>query len=144
MANNLGVDPFPDPVGHFGGPWRPFWILQAVRRCRWWVSAPGAARLVFSIRFKVIKKYLLILFSFVHNMFFSIFQLEVADKKIMFPNLFNCEGVWIPPQCWMSSQGIIIVTLPQCFVVPDKASIIISLIRYGLGRGDIKVWSDLC
>ena len=31
---NLGVDTFPDPVGHFGAPWRPFWILQAVRRCR--------------------------------------------------------------------------------------------------------------
>ena len=28
MANNLGSDPFPDPVGHFGAPWRPFWILQ--------------------------------------------------------------------------------------------------------------------
>ena len=47
MANNLGLDPFPDPVGHFGAPWRPFWILQAVRRCRRWASAPGAARLVF-------------------------------------------------------------------------------------------------
>ena len=23
---NLGVDTFPDPVGHFGAPWRPFWI----------------------------------------------------------------------------------------------------------------------
>ena len=34
MANNLGIDPFQDPVGHFGGPWRPFWILQAVWRCR--------------------------------------------------------------------------------------------------------------
>ena len=47
MANNLGLDPFPDPVGHFGGPWRPFWILQAVRRCRRWASAPGVTRLVF-------------------------------------------------------------------------------------------------
>ena len=48
MPNNLGLDPFPDPVGHFGAPWRPFWILQAVRRCRRWASAPGAARLVFN------------------------------------------------------------------------------------------------
>ena len=31
---NLEIDTFPDPVGHFGAPWRPFWILQAVRRCR--------------------------------------------------------------------------------------------------------------
>ena len=22
------LDPFPDPVGHFVAPWRPFWILQ--------------------------------------------------------------------------------------------------------------------
>ena len=29
-ANNLWLDPFPDPVGHFGDLWRPFWILQAV------------------------------------------------------------------------------------------------------------------
>ena len=29
----LGVDTFTDPVRHFGAPWRPFWILQAVRRC---------------------------------------------------------------------------------------------------------------
>ena len=34
---NLGVDTF---------PWRPFWILQAVWRCRQWASAPFAARLV--------------------------------------------------------------------------------------------------
>ena len=31
----LGSKSFPDPVGHFGAPWWPFWILQAVRRCRW-------------------------------------------------------------------------------------------------------------
>ena len=31
---NLGVDTFPDPVSHFWAHWRPFWILQAVRRCR--------------------------------------------------------------------------------------------------------------
>ena len=31
---NLGVDTFPDPVRHFGSPWRPFWVLQVVRRCR--------------------------------------------------------------------------------------------------------------
>ena len=28
MANNLGLDFFPDRVGHFWAPWRPFWILQ--------------------------------------------------------------------------------------------------------------------
>ena len=28
MANNLGLDPFPDPVGHFGLPWQPFWISR--------------------------------------------------------------------------------------------------------------------
>merc|ERR1719206_469724 len=26
--NNLGLDPFPDPVGHFWAPWRPFWISR--------------------------------------------------------------------------------------------------------------------
>ena len=31
---NLAVDTFPDPVGHFGAPWRPYWNLQVVRRCR--------------------------------------------------------------------------------------------------------------
>ena len=30
MANDLGLDPFPDYVGRFGAPWRPFWILQVV------------------------------------------------------------------------------------------------------------------
>ena len=29
---NLGAH-FPDPVVHFGAPWRPFWILQAVSGC---------------------------------------------------------------------------------------------------------------
>jgi len=43
----LGVDPSPDPIGHFGVPWRPFLILQAVQRCRWLASAPFAAGLVF-------------------------------------------------------------------------------------------------
>ena len=28
VPKNLGVDTFPDPVGHFGAPWRPFWILR--------------------------------------------------------------------------------------------------------------------
>ena len=28
---NLGVDTFPDPVGHFGAPWGPYWILQALQ-----------------------------------------------------------------------------------------------------------------
>ena len=37
---------FPDPLCHFGAPWRPFWILQAVRRCRRLASAPFSARLV--------------------------------------------------------------------------------------------------
>ena len=45
---NLGVDTFPDPLIHFGAPWRPFWILQAVRRCRRLASAPFAARLVLT------------------------------------------------------------------------------------------------
>merc|ERR1711954_400716 len=44
---NLGVDTFPDPLRHFGAPWRPFWILQVVRRGRRLASAPFAARLVF-------------------------------------------------------------------------------------------------
>ena len=56
--NNLGLDPFPDPVGHFGAHWQAVRrcrrcgvaggvALQAVRRCRRWASAPCAARLVF-------------------------------------------------------------------------------------------------
>ena len=28
---NWGVDTFSDSDGHLGAPWRPFWILQAVR-----------------------------------------------------------------------------------------------------------------
>ena len=49
FGKNLGVDTFPDPVGHFGAPRWLFWILQPVRCCRRWVSAPFAARLVFLI-----------------------------------------------------------------------------------------------
>ena len=33
IPKNQGVDTFPDPVGHFGAPWRPFWMLQAVSKC---------------------------------------------------------------------------------------------------------------
>ena len=28
VPNNLGVDPFPDSVCHFGAPWQPFWIFE--------------------------------------------------------------------------------------------------------------------
>ena len=34
MPINLGVDTFPDPVGHFGAHWQPFWILQVVQGYR--------------------------------------------------------------------------------------------------------------
>ena len=34
VPKNIGVGTFPDPFGHFGAPWWPFWILQAVRQCR--------------------------------------------------------------------------------------------------------------
>ena len=27
---NLGVDTFPDPVGHFGAPWRTLWIFEVL------------------------------------------------------------------------------------------------------------------
>ena len=30
MANNLGLNPFPDPVDHFGAPWRPFLIFEVL------------------------------------------------------------------------------------------------------------------
>ena len=51
MANNLGVNPYPDPVNHFGAPWQPFWILQAVRRCRRRASVPFTAWLVLILFF---------------------------------------------------------------------------------------------
>ena len=52
--------PLPDPIGYFGAPCGHFgfsWqycvlsgsVFKVVRRCRWWVSAPGIARLVFII-----------------------------------------------------------------------------------------------
>jgi len=55
MPKNLEVDTLPDPLRHFGVPWRPFWILQAVRRCRRLASAPFAARLVLTIFFTTLK-----------------------------------------------------------------------------------------
>ena len=30
VPKNLGVDPLPDPVGHFGAPLRPFWIFKVL------------------------------------------------------------------------------------------------------------------
>ena len=29
IGTNLGMDPFPDPLSHFGALWSPFLILQA-------------------------------------------------------------------------------------------------------------------
>ena len=49
MPKNFRLVTFPDPVGHFGAPWRPYWILHALQCCRWWASAPFAARLVFKM-----------------------------------------------------------------------------------------------
>ena len=31
VPKNLGVDPFPDPIGHFVAPWRPFWIFEVLK-----------------------------------------------------------------------------------------------------------------
>ena len=50
MANNLGLDPFPDPVGHFGAPWRPFWIFEVLKEGM--IESKnifGTARLVYMI-----------------------------------------------------------------------------------------------
>ena len=30
VPKNLRVVPSPDPIGHFGTPWRPFWIFETV------------------------------------------------------------------------------------------------------------------
>ena len=30
MVKNLGVDTFPDPIGHFGTPFQPFWIFEVL------------------------------------------------------------------------------------------------------------------
>ena len=51
MPKNLGVDTFLDPVGHFGSHCWPFGILQAVRHCRLWASAPFATKLLFGYLF---------------------------------------------------------------------------------------------
>ena len=50
--NNFRVTPFPDPIKSFGPPgghldFASGVVFQAVRCCRRWTSAPGAARLVF-------------------------------------------------------------------------------------------------
>ena len=67
---------FPDPVSHFGAPWWPFWILQAVRRCRRWAIAPFSARLVFdSLSFIFILSYLLVVFL--------LYDVLVTDKLVL-------------------------------------------------------------
>ena len=53
-AKNLGVDTIQDPIGHFGAPWRPLWILKAVQRFSRWASAPIAARLVYHWQTQII------------------------------------------------------------------------------------------
>ena len=30
MSKNLGADTFPDPMGHFGTTWGPFWIFDVL------------------------------------------------------------------------------------------------------------------
>ena len=30
VPKNLGEDTFPDLVGYFGAPWRPFWIFEVL------------------------------------------------------------------------------------------------------------------
>ena len=101
MPQNLGVDTCPDPVGHFGAHWRPFWILQAVRRCRRWASAPGATRLVFFLFFVyVLKCFKRIIFKF-WALVYYIF------------NYFVCGGVFLKNSwclllniVWIISVGI--------------------------------------
>ena len=33
-AQNLEVDTFPEPIGHFGAPHQQFWIFHAVQHCK--------------------------------------------------------------------------------------------------------------
>ena len=30
VPKNLGVHPFPDPIGHFGASWQPFWMFEVL------------------------------------------------------------------------------------------------------------------
>ena len=46
-SSNLGLDPFPDSVSHFEGPWQSFWILQTVPVQRYKRGVSTSARLVF-------------------------------------------------------------------------------------------------
>ena len=55
----LGLDPFPDPVGNFGAPWQPFWILQSVLvfSIHLYSSLLISARLNGGVALKVLKFY---------------------------------------------------------------------------------------
>ena len=73
--NNLGVNPLPDPVSHFGLPWRLFWILRVLWRCRRWATAPFAARLEFISPTVVM-------------------IVIVAKFHIYYYEAFSCSGSW--------------------------------------------------
>ena len=50
VLESKNLDLFPDPVGHFWAPWQSFWILQAVRGCRQWASAPMPLSLCLTLK----------------------------------------------------------------------------------------------
>ena len=94
MPKNLGVDIFPDPVGHFGAQWRPFWILQAVRRCRRWTSAPAPLGWYLGI---------FSLFSWIKN---SLLWHYSAKLKNLCVALFS-QALTLVTLSWMSTAGVV-------------------------------------
>ena len=76
----LRFPPLPDPVGHFGALWLPFWILQAVRRCSRCnvaAGAPFAARLVF--------------FSFPETQLILAYHTLTGDQFFRIKSLDKCQ-----------------------------------------------------
>ena len=105
---NLGLDTFPDPVGHFGPPWRPFWAPLAAILNFW-----GSQRRNDQFKKLIYQK----LCRSSNNLRFDLFPDPVSHFRLS-------ERVPPLPQGWYSSQQSSsekVVNCPQAEKMSSKS-----------------------
>ena len=91
----LGVDPFPEPVSHFGALWQHFGFCSLCGWCyRQWVNAPSAPLLISFFNIKLATLHWEHLFSNIANIFETITWVQTDEQMNEQKNGRDSRAAW--------------------------------------------------